>query len=142
MGQAASLLFHLGIRQTAGRGNRGGVEPDRGEAERKLRIYAQIGVVYYVIFDPDKQLGAELLWIYRLHEGEYRQTPEGWFPLAELGVTLWQGVYEGMAQTWLRWCDRDGNVILTGAERAEQERQRAERLAGQLRALGIEPQSA
>jgi Uma2 family endonuclease len=120
-----------------------------GEAERKLRIYAQIGVVYYVIFDPDKQLGAEVLRIYRLREGEYRQTPEGWFPRVGLGVTLWQGVYEDMAQTWLRWCDRDGNVILTGAERAEQEHQRAEqehqraeRLAAQLRALGIEPQNA
>jgi hypothetical protein len=74
---------------------------------------------------------------------------------------LWQGVYEGLLQTWLRWCDRDGVVIPTGAERAahecqrseaaeqraeaaeqraEQERQRAERLAAQLRALDIEPQ--
>ena len=80
-----------------------------------------------------------------------------------LGIMLWQGVYEGVLQTWLRWCDRDGVVIPTGAERAaherqrseeaeqrvataiqqaEQERQRAERLAAQLRTLGIEPQDA
>ena len=46
----------------------------------------------------------------------------------------------------VRWCDRQGVLILTGEERAEQERQRAEqehqraeRLAAQLRALGIEP---
>jgi hypothetical protein len=43
-----------------------------------------------------------------------------------LGITLWEGVYEGRADRWLRWCDRDGIVIPTGAERAEQERQRAE----------------
>jgi regulator of protease activity HflC (stomatin/prohibitin superfamily) len=54
---------------------------------------------------------------------------------------------------WLRWCDREGNVIPTGAElaeaeraraeaeqrRAEAERARAERLAARLRALGIDP---
>ncbi|MEH2340058.1 hypothetical protein [Nostoc sp.] len=47
----------------------------------------------------------------------------------------------------MRWCDAEGNVIPTGAERAEQEReaketalQRAERLAAQLRALGVEPE--
>ncbi|HKI33319.1 MAG TPA: hypothetical protein VKA46_15810 [Gemmataceae bacterium] len=40
---------------------------------------------------------------------------------------------------WLRWCDRAGNVIPTGCERAKSERERAERLAEQLRALGVEP---
>jgi hypothetical protein len=53
-----------------------------------------------------------------------------------------------MNNVWLRWCDREGTLILTGAERAEQERQlaeqerlRAERLSAQLRALGIEPEA-
>ena len=48
--------------------------------------------------------------------------------------------------SWLRWWDRDGNLLLTGAERAEQEkqraeqeRQRAERLAAKLRELGVDP---
>jgi hypothetical protein len=40
---------------------------------------------------------------------------------------------------WLRWCDQEGNVIPTGAELAEAERARAERLAARLRALGIDP---
>ena len=58
-----------------------------------------------------------------------------------------------MKAVWLRWCDREGNVIPTGAElaeaerqraeeeqrRAEAERARAERLAARLRALGIDP---
>jgi Uma2 family endonuclease len=117
------------------------------EAEGKLRDYARIGVAYYVIFDPINQLQAGLLRVYRLHEGIYHQTAEGWLPMVGLGLILWQGVYEGLLQTWLRWCDRDGVVIPTGAERAEQEHQRAEqehqraeRLVAQLRALGIAPQ--
>jgi hypothetical protein len=69
---------------------------------------------------------------------------------------LWEGTYEDMHATWLRWCDRDGNLIPTGAEwrqradqeqqradqeqqRADQEQQRAERLAMRLRAMGINP---
>jgi hypothetical protein len=40
---------------------------------------------------------------------------------------------------WLRFYDLDGNLILLPAELAEIERQRAERLAAQLRQLGINP---
>ncbi len=36
----------------------------------------------------------------------------------------------------------DGAMIPTGAERAEQEHERAERLAEKLKALGIDPDSA
>jgi hypothetical protein len=55
---------------------------------------------------------------------------------------------------WLRWWDAEGNLLLWGferaeqeaqraeqeAQRAEQEAQRAERLRAQLRAAGIEPE--
>jgi hypothetical protein len=34
-----------------------------------------------------------------------------------------------------------GNLLLTGEERAEQESQRSDRLSAQLRALGIEPEA-
>jgi hypothetical protein len=54
-------------------------------------------------------------------------------------VRLWDGEYEGVKAVWLRWCDQEGNVIPTGAELAEAERARAERLAARLRALGIDP---
>jgi hypothetical protein len=61
-------------------------------------------------------------------------------------VTLWEGIFEGQHATWLRWCDQEGIVIPTGAERtaserqrADSERQRAERLAQKLRELGMDP---
>lgn len=84
-----------------------------------------------------------------------------WLEGVGLGLTLWSGQFEeDVTRLWLRWCDRDGQVILTGAEgqelerqkteferrradserqRAESERQRAERLAERLRAMGIDP---
>jgi DNA-binding protein H-NS len=70
-----------------------------------------------------------------------------------LGLTLWQGEFEGRQDTWLRWQDQAGNLLQLGDEqavqerqraeqerqRAEQERQRADRLAELLRAQGIDP---
>ena len=117
------------------------------EAGSKLREYARIGAIYYVIFDPDEQLQAKILRLYALREGKYVPLKGQWLPEVGLGLTLWQGVFEGVEATWLRWCDHDGNVIATGAERAEQERgraeqerERAERLAARLRELGIDPE--
>jgi hypothetical protein len=60
-----------------------------------------------------------------------------------LGLTLWQGSFEGVNTEWLRWCDREGEVLPTGEEkaalehqRAERERQRAEALLELLRSHG------
>ena len=124
-----------------------------GEGDRKLDKYAQLGIAYYVIFDPERHLGAKVLRIYRLNGGIYRPATNGIMPSVGLGLRLWEGEYEGMAATWLRWYDEDGRLIPTGAERADsesqradeerqradEERQRAERLTAQLRALGVEP---
>ncbi|NJK75837.1 MAG: Uma2 family endonuclease [Richelia sp. CSU_2_1] len=78
------------------------------------------------------------------------------YPIEPLGVELgiWQGTYQNVELPWLRWWDSEGNLLLSGAERAEQqqqiaeqERQRADRaeleleqLRAQLRSAGIEPQ--
>ncbi len=62
-----------------------------------------------------------------------------WFPDIGLGLNLWQGRYDDCDSTWLRWVDAEGVPVPTGHERAEAERQRADRLADQLRQLGVEP---
>jgi Uma2 family endonuclease len=117
-----------------------------GEGDRKLEKYARLGIAYYVIFDPERHLGSKVLRIYRLSGGVYRPAANGIMPTVGLGLRLWEGEYEGMTATWLRWYDEDGRLIPTGAERADSESQRAdeerlrsERLAAQLRALGVEP---
>jgi hypothetical protein len=77
----------------------------------------------------------------------------------ELGI--WQGTYQNAELPWLRWWDSQGNLLLSGSERAQQEQQRADReqeraqqeqqradraedkleqLRAQLRSAGIEPQ--
>ena len=103
-------------------------------------------MAHYVVYDPGQQTGGEPLRVYALERGQLVRTDETWFDDIGLGVTLWRGSYQGCGDTWLRWCDRDGAVILTGEERAEAERaraeaerERAERLAAKLRAAGIDP---
>jgi Uma2 family endonuclease len=117
-----------------------------GELGSKRERYAQLGVAYYVVFDPQRVLGEEMLRCYELRGRTYAPCAGGWLGDIGLGVRLWEGEYEGVRAVWLRWCDREGNVIPTGAElaeaerqRAEAERARAERLAARLRALGIDP---
>ena len=63
-----------------------------------------------------------------------------------LGLTIWHGIFEGLEYDWLRWCDASGNILLTGNELAQQEKQRAEqaqqradRLLEILRERGINP---
>jgi Uma2 family endonuclease len=96
------------------------------ELDSKLHGYARIGVAYYIVYDPEKQLGKKLLYLYERRHISYVEISGPLLPELELGVTLWHGQYEDREDTWLRWCDPQGNLILTGAERAEQEYQRAE----------------
>lgn len=140
------------------------------ETGSKMQGYARIAVPYYVIFDPSEQLRQGVLRAYQLDlpTRTYVEMPDLWMAGVGLGLTLWEGMFEGSSAHWLRWCDQQGRLIATGAERAEQERQRAEqehqraeqerqrveqehlraeqerqraeRLAAQLRSLGIEPE--
>ena len=64
-----------------------------------------------------------------------------WFSDVGLGLRLWEGRFEDLEATWLRWVDAQCTLIPTGAERAEAERQRADRLAEKLRRLGVDPQT-
>ena len=123
------------------------------ELGRKLGDYARLGVPYYAVFDPLRQLGNDLLRVFGLHEGQYVPLGEPWLDQVGLGLTLWEGTFEGLTTTWLRWCDRAGNLLPTGSERAEQAQSRAEQeqlraeqaearaaqLAAKLRELGIDP---
>jgi Uma2 family endonuclease len=119
----------------------------------KLLDYARLGAAYYIVYDPEQHLDGKPVRIFSRQSTIYREQDDTLLADIGLGVMLWHGHYQGMVQTWLRWCDRAGNMLLTGDERteqerqraeqeyqrAEQERQRAERLAEKLRALGVDP---
>ncbi|MCT7956460.1 Uma2 family endonuclease [Laspinema palackyanum] len=109
----------------------------------KFYYYEQIlQVPSYGIFDIE----TGTLELYRLGENKrykLESANEGsrfWIPEMQLFLGVWQGKRNNWPGYWLRWWDEDGNLLLWGTERLEQEQQRAERLAAQLRAAGIEPE--
>jgi len=120
-----------------------------GEDTEKLRGYAQIRVPYYAIFDPECMLSDEVLQVFEFQRFAYR-TVDNPVPLPGIGLGLqrWHGAFEDHDNTWLRRVDISGQLIATGAERAEHERQRAEnaeqraeKLAEQVRQLGAAPEA-
>jgi len=110
-----------------------------GEGSYRMNRYAKMGVPYYVIFDPERWLKSDELRSFALERGTYRPLAKHWFPGVRLGLKLWEGRYADLSARWLRWCDGRGSVIPTGAERAERERRKRERLEARLRELGYEP---
>jgi hypothetical protein len=101
----------------------------------KWYFYEQIlKVPVYVIFHPK----TPELDVYRLTEGKYvLQKPNEqnryYLPEIELFLGLWEGQKAEMEVNWLRWWDQEGNLLLWGQERIEQqqllleqEKQRAE----------------
>jgi hypothetical protein len=129
----------------------------KGKAIAKKDLYNQIKIQYYVVFDPLQQIqgtdemDGALLRVWAISpSGSYQEItpPEGirsvgesvWLSGIGIGLTLWSGQFEEtIDRLWLRWCDRQGQVIATGAEGQAMERQRADRLANRLRELGIDP---
>jgi Uma2 family endonuclease len=113
-----------------------------GELSSKRRDYARIGVTYYVVYDPIRQLSDTELSVFALQNGSYHPLPERYLPLVGLGLTFWSGVYEGKEATWLRWCDAQGTVIPTGAESAKREAEARQEAEARLQAEGEARQEA
>jgi hypothetical protein len=124
-----------------------------GELGHKLDGYARMGVLYYVVYDPQLKLKGATMRAFVLRDGEYQELDRPYLPRVGLGLKLWDGVFEDREDTWLRWCDEQSNVIMTGEERARMEAERADdeatarmeaenraaRLAAKLRELGVDP---
>ncbi len=97
-----------------------------GEMESKRKRYAQIGVPYYIVYDPYQILKGDDLYVYEIGFGKrYRRRDEFTLPSVGLGVTLWPGRYEEGDAIWLRWLDDKGVLIPTGKERSDMAEQRA-----------------
>jgi Uma2 family endonuclease len=122
----------------------------RGEYTKKKQLYAELDVLFYVVYNPLRRRKAPLE-VYRLVEGEYILQPENnpaWLPEIGLGIGRERGTYQGITREWLYWYDEQGQRLLTPEERILQAEQRArnveekaEKLAEKLRELGIDPNS-
>ena len=123
--------------------------PLGGEYMTKLDEYARMGVLYYVIYNPKRRRSNPRLEIHKLTQGSYQLQNANplWMPEVGLGIGSERAEYDGLTREWLYWYDENDKRYPTPYEQIEQERQqtdlerqRAERLAAQLRALGVEPE--
>jgi Uma2 family endonuclease len=107
----------------------------------KLYFYGHIlQVPTYVTYDSYEPS----LEVRCLQNGEYiRQQADTngrfWIPELELFLGIWTGERLCQTMNWLRFWDREGNLLLWSSEQVEQERQRADLLAAKLRELGVDP---
>ena len=161
----------IAIEFVSGNGNeeRDATPPSADEKAGKFWVYEQaIRIPFYAIFDAWK----DILEVYHLVDGRYAKmepNQRGHFMIAPMAVELGlqQEIQQREMTTWLRWWDEDGNLLLTGDERAiaekqarlnaeaiasqqrtiadqerliaNQERQQKEKLEAYLRSLGINP---
>ncbi|NEN89217.1 MAG: Uma2 family endonuclease [Okeania sp. SIO3H1] len=94
----------------------------------KFWVYERIiRISYYGVYI----IKSNQLEMYCFGNGGYKKmspNERGHYFIEPLGVELgiWHGSYQNQTLSWLRWWDKDGNLLLTGAERAEIEKAHAE----------------
>ena len=107
----------------------------RGEYSTKKEFYAQLEVLYYVVYNPQRRRKASLE-VYRLVNGKYQLQPVNpvWLPEIGLGIGSARGTYQGITREWLYWYNEQGKRLLTPEERVKV-------LAERLKSLGVDPDS-
>jgi Uma2 family endonuclease len=132
-----------------------------GEYDDKLEQYQNLGILYYVIYNPlsghsGKHKNRQSLAVYKLIDGNYEllelvsliqeNRRIVWMPEVGLGIGYESGIRGNWEREWVYWYDRNCLRYLTAEERAQkaeaiadQERLQKEKLAAYLRSLGIDP---
>lgn len=119
----------------------------RGEYSTKKAFYQDLGILYYVVYNPRRKRKSTLE-VYKLINGEYIPIVGSpvWMPEIGLGIGKERYAHHGMEREWLFWYDEAGKRHLTQEEITQQERKiaqqataKADRLAAKLRELGIDP---
>lgn len=100
------------------------------EYDDKMTKYAQMGALYYTIYNPDywKRDKHDPFEVYRLENGVYvRQSRNPvWMPELDLGIGCERGTHDGCTREWLYWYSQQGNRFPAPENVIQQERLRAE----------------
>ena len=101
-----------------------------GEYDEKMSKYALIGVLYYVIYNPNyaRRDKHDCFEVYRLENGVYVRQFDNpfWMPEIELAIGYSLGTHDRWTREWLYWYDQNGNRFPTPQDVIEQERQRVQ----------------
>jgi Putative restriction endonuclease len=107
-------------------------EKYNGEYEAKLETYQDIGILYYVIYNPlasqkRKHKNRLALEVYKLVNGAYQLIPANehgvvWLPEISVGIGCEVRSVASWEREWLHLYDEASNRYLTDNEIAKQER--------------------
>jgi Uma2 family endonuclease len=107
-----------------------------GEYDDKKSVYANLGVLYYVVYNPEfwQRDGHQPLEIYKLIDGNYElQSGEPlWMPEIGLGIGRCPEIFSGAINEVLSWFDERGDRYLRPEEKtieAQEEAAQAQRSA-------------
>lgn len=94
-------------------------EPEAERPPNKLTVYERyLRVPHYLVYNRrNRELRYFQLTGSRYQEQELSESaPQLWLADLQVGLGIWEGKFEGMPGHWLRWCDRNGNWLLTDTE--------------------------
>ncbi|MHC5670891.1 Uma2 family endonuclease [Nostoc sp.] len=102
-----------------------------GEYDKKLDTYAKLGVLYYIIYNPEywQRARHQPFEVYRLVDGSYQlQIGEPfWMPAIGLGIGRGQYVSGNIQRQVLYWYGPQGNRYQTPEEQLELAQKKLER---------------
>ncbi|MEB3883166.1 Uma2 family endonuclease [Lyngbya sp. CCY1209] len=95
-----------------------------GEYDEKLAIYEKLGVLYYIIYNPEywQRDRREPFEVYKLIDGAYRQQigEPYWMPEIGLAIGRSRGIVGGIDREILSWFDPNRDRYLSAEEQARQ----------------------
>ncbi|NET61422.1 MAG: Uma2 family endonuclease [Symploca sp. SIO2E6] len=101
----------------------------RNKPPGKLEVYEEyLQVPHYIVYSRYTRK----LRYFKLEGGKYQEqsinpeNPMVWLADLEIGLGIWEGVFEKVPGYWLRWCDGAGNWLLTDTEQSEQRLEQSE----------------
>ncbi|MGH1396794.1 MAG: Uma2 family endonuclease [Trichormus sp.] len=123
-----------------------------GEYDTKMSKYLDLGVLYYVIYNPDhwQRDDHAPFEVYKQINDEFilQSQERFWIPELQLGIGEDTGIYGGWERKWLFWFNQDGERFPSPDERVEQAQQQAQQaqqeledLRNRLKQRGIDPDS-
>ncbi|TAH29117.1 MAG: hypothetical protein EAZ06_08030 [Cytophagales bacterium] len=72
------------------------------------------------MIDPYFSLSSSRLKVFSLEKGKYEEittTEKHYFmPEVDLGIMIWEGLFEQEKSSWARWCSKEGDILVTGVE--------------------------
>ncbi|WP_204103150.1 MULTISPECIES: Uma2 family endonuclease [Spirulina sp. CCY15215] len=122
-------------------------ETRRGEYSKKKRFYEEMGILYYVIYNPLRKRKPPLE-VYKLEQNKYILLTgmPVWLSELNLGIGREKRTYQGITREWLYWYDKEGRRYLTPEERIQDAQKQTldaqlkiKRLEEKLQDLGIDP---